>query len=75
MAVVGRPDAKWGERPVLVVEPRAEQALRSEAILESLRGRIPSWWMPDRVVLVEKMPLAATGKIDKKRLRERVAEG
>jgi fatty-acyl-CoA synthase len=75
VAVVGRPDAKWGERPVLVVEPRAEQALRSEAILESLRGRIPSWWMPDCVVLVEKMPLAATGKIDKKRLRERVAEG
>ena len=75
VAVVGRPDAKWGERPVLVVEPRAEQTLHGEAILEGLRGRIPSWWLPDQVILVDKMPLAATGKIDKKRLRQRVAEG
>ena len=75
VAVVGRPDVKWGERPVLVVEPRAQQMLRGETILEGLRGRIPSWWLPDQVIVVEKMPLAATGKIDKIRLRQRVAEG
>lgn len=75
VAVIGRPDTKWGERPVLVVEPLAGQTLREEVLLERLRGRIPSWWLPERVVVVEKMPLAATGKIDKGRLRQRVAEG
>jgi fatty-acyl-CoA synthase len=34
-----------------------------------LRGRVASWWIPDAVVRVPSMPLAATGKIDKIRLR------
>jgi fatty-acyl-CoA synthase len=69
VAVIGRPDEKWGERPVLVVEPRAGQSLDSEALLESLRGKVAKWWIPDRVAQVRSMPLASTGKIDKNRLR------
>jgi fatty-acyl-CoA synthase len=69
VAVIGRPDEKWGERPVLVVEPRAGQPLDSEALLESLRGKVAKWWIPDRVAQVRSMPLASTGKIDKNRLR------
>jgi len=69
VAVIGRPDEKWGERPVLVVEPRAGEALDSEALLETLRGKVARWWIPDCVTQVSAMPLASTGKIDKNRLR------
>ncbi|HEV7352093.1 MAG TPA: AMP-binding protein [Brevundimonas sp.] len=67
-AVIGRQDAKWGERPVLVIQTRNED-VSDEDILAPLRGRVAPWWIPDAVVRVEQMPLAATGKIDKMRLR------
>jgi fatty-acyl-CoA synthase len=67
-AVVGRADAKWGERPILVVELREREA-SDAALLDPLKGKVASWWIPDEVVRVESMPLAATGKIDKLRLR------
>lgn len=74
VAVVGRPHVKWGERPVLIVEPRRDHAIDPEALLSTLRGRVPDWWLPDRVVITKKMPLAATGKIDKLRLGAELAE-
>ena len=68
-AVVGRAHPKWGERPVLIVEPRKAESVGTELLLGALRGKVPNWWLPDEVLTVAKMPLAATGKIDKKRLR------
>ncbi|SNS78082.1 AMP-binding protein [Sphingopyxis indica] len=67
-AVIGRPDPKWGERPILLVETHGG-AVSDEDLLAPLAGRIASWWMPDAVVRVDAMPLAATGKIDKMQLR------
>jgi 3-(methylthio)propionyl---CoA ligase len=68
-AVVGRPHPKWGERPILIVELRKGAELTDESLLAAIRARIASWWVPDAVVRVAAMPLAMTGKIDKKRLR------
>jgi len=68
-AVIAREDARWGERPVLVVELRDADAITDADLTASLKGRVPSWWMPDSVIRVPAMPLAATGKIDKKKLR------
>ena len=34
-----------------------------------LKGRVADWWIPDRIVRIESMPLAATGKINKTQLR------
>ncbi|MCR5879698.1 hypothetical protein LRS04_16185 [Phenylobacterium sp. J367] len=68
-AVIGRSHPKWGERPILLVELRDAGALTDEALLSPLEGRVASWWIPDAVVRLESMPLAATGKIDKLRLR------
>jgi len=69
VAVVGRAHDKWGERPILIVEPRKGAQISDEALLGALRTRVASWWLPDAIVRVSAMPLATTGKIDKMRLR------
>jgi fatty-acyl-CoA synthase len=74
-AVIGRPDERWGERPVLIVEPRNGHELDVHALLGSLRGKIADWWLPDEIAQVQSMPLAATGKIDKQQLRADYAGG
>jgi len=68
-AVIGRPDPKWGERPILVVQTRDADGVTDEDILSPLRDRVAPWWIPDAVIRLEQMPLASTGKIDKMRLR------
>jgi len=75
VAVIGRPDAKWGERPVLIVEPCHGQALDAQELLGVLRGNVADWWLPDEIAQVQSMPLAATGKLDKQRLRADYASG
>ncbi len=75
VVVIGRADLKWGERPVLIVEPRRGQAIDPQALLRALRGKVADWWLPDEVVQVGSMPLAATGKIDRNRLRAAYLNG
>ena len=74
-AVIARSDAKWGERPVLIVEWRQGQRTDSRELLEFLRGKVASWWLPEQILSVAPMPLAATGKIDKNQLRSDYASG
>jgi len=69
VAVIGRSDPKWGERPVMVVEPAQGQTIDDEGLKASLKGRVADWWIPDQIIHVEAMPLAATGKINKAELR------
>jgi fatty-acyl-CoA synthase len=73
VAVIGKIDPKWGERPILIVEPQKSHTLDDEALLDALRGNVADWWIPDQVIQVANMPLAATGKIDKNRLRAEYA--
>ncbi len=68
-AVIGRPDPKWGERPVLVVQTRGAEAVSDETLLSPLHDRVAPWWIPDAVIRLDQMPLAPTGKIDKMRLK------
>ena len=42
---------------------------------ESLLGKVEDWWLPDEIAVVQSMPLAATGKIDKQQLRADYASG
>ena len=69
-AVIGLPHVKWGERPLLVVVREAGSEIGKDAVLEFLKGKIASWWMPDDVVFVDELPHTATGKIQKRDLRE-----
>lgn len=69
-AVVGRKDQKWGERPILLIELRENALIDDDDLINSLKGKVPSWWIPDAIIRIDAMPLAATGKINKIRLRE-----
>lgn len=68
-AVIGVPHPKWEERPLLVIETHEDAAVSKAQVLEYLAPRIVRWWTPDDVVFAP-VPLTATGKIDKKVLRE-----
>jgi acyl-CoA synthetase (AMP-forming)/AMP-acid ligase II len=69
VAVIARSHPKWGERPVLIVEPQQGQSVDAAILINRLRGQVAAWWLPDEVIQLNAMPLAATGKIDKMRLR------
>jgi acyl-CoA synthetase (AMP-forming)/AMP-acid ligase II len=73
-AVIGAAHAKWDERPVLIVRLKDGETLDKQEHLDFLQGKIAKWWMPDDVVAVDEIPLGATGKIDKKLLRERMKD-
>jgi fatty-acyl-CoA synthase len=69
-AVIGVAHPKWDERPLLIIEAKPGANPTKEHLLKHLEGKIAKWWMPDEVVTVEKIPLGATGKINKLALRE-----
>ena len=61
---------KWDERPLLVVVKKPGAELTREELLQFYEGRIAKWWTPDDVVFVDAIPLGATGKMQKNKLRE-----
>jgi len=73
VAVIAVPHAHWGERPVALVVCQPEARLSFEELREHLRPRVTSWWLPDAVHFVAELPKTATGKVDKKALRQTYA--
>ena len=61
---------KWDERPLLVVVKKPNAELTKDELLAFYEGKVAKWWMPDDVVFVDAIPLGATGKMQKNRLRE-----
>ncbi len=61
---------KWDERPLLVVVKKPGAEVTKEALLAFFEGKIAKWWTPDDVVFVDAIPLGATGKMQKNKLRE-----
>ena len=73
-ACIGVPDPKWCERPIIVVVRKPGAQLDGEALLRFYEGRLAKWQIPDDVVFVDSIPLGATGKMLKARLREQLAD-
>jgi len=69
-ACIGVRHPKWDERPLLVVVRRPGQDVGKEELLQFFDGKIAKWWTPDDVVFVDALPIGATGKILKNRIRE-----
>jgi fatty-acyl-CoA synthase len=73
-AVIGVAHPKWDERPLLLVKLKEGESATKDEFLKYLDGKIAKWWMPDDVVFVDDIPLGATGKIDKKLIRQSFAD-
>lgn len=67
--VVGVAHEKWDERPVLLIVPKQGRQVSQEKMQEFIGPQIARWWLPDAVITVDSLPMTATGKIDKKKLR------
>jgi fatty-acyl-CoA synthase len=69
-ACIGVFHPKWDERPLLVVVKKPGMDVTKDDILKFYDGKIAKWWTPDDVVFAESLPLGATGKILKNKIRE-----
>ncbi|ADE04119.1 long-chain fatty acid--CoA ligase [Haloferax volcanii] len=71
--VIGVPHERWQERPVAFIVPKGgvdEDALKADLVAR-VEDEFPKWWAPDEVVFIDEVPKTATGKFDKKVLRDR----
>jgi acyl-CoA synthetase (AMP-forming)/AMP-acid ligase II len=68
-AVVGVPDEKWGEAVCAVVVPEPGASPTLEALQDGVRLQLARYKVPRCLVLLAGLPLLASGKVDKKRLR------
>jgi fatty-acyl-CoA synthase len=68
-AVVGVPDARWGEAVLAVVVTRAGAQADADGLIALVKARKGAQHAPKQVQVVDALPLTALGKIDKKALR------
>jgi acyl-CoA synthetase (AMP-forming)/AMP-acid ligase II len=61
---------KWDERPLLVVVKKPGAEVTREELLAFYEGKIAKWWLPDDVAFIDALPIGATGKVLKNRIRE-----
>ena len=78
VAIVGYPDEKLDEVPVAFVVPVADTTASADTlrdqVLETCQGKIASFKIPRHVFVLDEMPMTASGKIQKHKLRDRAAE-
>jgi len=75
VAVVGVPDERMGEVGVAFVVPRHGQSIDPDELVVWSRQRMANYKAPARVVVVDALPLNATGKVLKYELRARAVDG
>ncbi len=73
-ACIGVPHPKWNERPILVVMKRLGHEVSREELLLFYVSKAAKWQVPDDVVFVDAIPLGATGKMLKTKVREMLGE-
>ena len=69
-ACIALPHPKWDERPLLVVVKKPGAEVTREQLLQFFEGKVAKWQVPDDVAFVDAIPLGATGKMQKNKLRE-----
>jgi fatty-acyl-CoA synthase len=74
-AVIGMPDARWGEVGLAVVVARPERSTDEAELLAFCRGRLAAFKAPRAVRLARELPRSPSGKLLKQELRERFLGG
>ena len=69
-ACIGVAHPKWDERPIVAVVKKPGAEVSRDELLAFYQGKTAKWQIPDDVVFVEAIPIGATGKILKTKLRE-----
>lgn len=69
-AAIAAHHPKWDERPVIIAVAAEGETPNETEVLASYEGKVAHWQVPDRVVFVDELPLGATGKVLKTKLRE-----
>jgi 3-(methylthio)propionyl---CoA ligase len=69
-ACIGVYHPKWDERPIVAVVKKPGADVSREALIAFYEGKTAKWQIPDDVVFVEAIPIGATGKMLKTKLRE-----
>jgi len=69
VAVVGRPDERWGEVPVAFVVLRPGAAVDPDVLIDHCRGQLAKFKVPKAVTFVDELPRNPSGKILKRELR------
>jgi len=73
-AAIGVRHPKWDERPILLVVPRQGHTPARDSVLAHIAEHFAKWQLPDEVIVVDSLPMTATGKISKKDLREKFGQ-
>jgi fatty-acyl-CoA synthase len=73
-ACIGMPHPKWDERPVVCVVLKPKSTLNSVTLLNYYEGKTANWQIPDDAIFVASIPLGATGKMLKTKLREQLKD-
>ena len=71
-AVVGRPDDRWGERPVAFVVLRDGAAATADELVEHCRGQLARYKVPEEVTFLDALPRNPSGKVLNRELRARL---
>ena len=71
-ACIGIAHPKWDERPIVAVVKKPGAEVTREELLAFYEGKTAKWQIPDDVVFVDAIPLGATGKMQKMKLREQL---
>ncbi len=74
-AVIGVPDAKWDERPLVTVVLREGAAVEPAELRGFLADKVAKWQLPEYWAFIPEVPKTSVGKFDKKVLRAQHAEG
>jgi fatty-acyl-CoA synthase len=74
VTVYGVDDEHWGERVEAAVSPRRGQFVDADRLREACRGIIAAYKLPKQVRIVERIPVTAAGKPDRRRLRRDAME-
>jgi acyl-CoA synthetase (AMP-forming)/AMP-acid ligase II len=73
-ACIGVKHPKWDERPIVAVVKKPDANVSREELLAFYEGKTAKWQIPDDVVFVDSIPIGATGKMLKTKLREQLKD-